>query len=294
MDGISAVNKNLPASVYIPFVNSAWRNYCVLNIVESESKLFLTNTRAPFLVCIEVYRPEEILITSQNRFEHLFGNTASSKGEQSPLNRPMSASPHTQLPEMIIGTNSIRQTATPMPTQNASGLNQYDNSPNRVAYKANSNALQLIMPSNSNNAAVLHAMKKLHLNCDRQLSQGQIIKNFFPVDEQVNANEFSSMEGRRYYPKTMTGSMEFKGVSKQFLSQDNTTNEVDDQHKISNIVSDNDRSRDDPIFGVDDSDLKQSSDSSTVIERQLVKQKSHGIRKPKTPIFKALKYASGE
>ena len=75
MDGLAEINKNLPSSVYIPFVNKAWRNYCVLNIAETESRLFLTKTKAPFLVCIEVYRPEEILITSQNRYQTLLANT---------------------------------------------------------------------------------------------------------------------------------------------------------------------------------------------------------------------------
>ena len=64
IEGLAEVNKMLPASVYIPFVNKAWRNYCVLNIVESESRLFITNTKAPYMVCIEVYRPEEILVTA--------------------------------------------------------------------------------------------------------------------------------------------------------------------------------------------------------------------------------------
>ena len=68
LDGLAVINKSLPSSVYIPFVNEAWRNYCVLNIVGKESKLFVTNTKAPYLVCMEVYRPEEILITAQNKF----------------------------------------------------------------------------------------------------------------------------------------------------------------------------------------------------------------------------------
>ena len=102
--GLAEINKHLPASVYIPFVNSAWRNYCVLNIVENESKLFLTKTKAPFLVCIEVYRPEEVLLTSQKRFSQLLIN------DTSKLNRknmtPLSASGHTQLPSMLITNKS--------------------------------------------------------------------------------------------------------------------------------------------------------------------------------------------
>jgi hypothetical protein len=36
----------------------------VLNIVEEESKLFITKQRAPFMICVEIYRPEEILVTT--------------------------------------------------------------------------------------------------------------------------------------------------------------------------------------------------------------------------------------
>ena len=71
IEGLKQVNQNLPGNVYIPFVNNSWRNYTVLNICENESKLFLTNTRAPFLICMEIYRPEEILVTSQTRYREM-------------------------------------------------------------------------------------------------------------------------------------------------------------------------------------------------------------------------------
>ena len=64
IDGLRRINEGLPANVYVPFVNNNWRNYAVLNICEDESKLFFTKTRAPYLVCLEIYRPEEILITA--------------------------------------------------------------------------------------------------------------------------------------------------------------------------------------------------------------------------------------
>ena len=64
IDGLKVINKGLPSNIYIPFVNNSWRNYTILNICENESKLFLTNTRAPYLICLEIYRPEEILVTS--------------------------------------------------------------------------------------------------------------------------------------------------------------------------------------------------------------------------------------
>ena len=36
------------------------RNYAVLNIVVEESRLFLTKERAPYMICMELFRPEEI------------------------------------------------------------------------------------------------------------------------------------------------------------------------------------------------------------------------------------------
>ena len=63
-EGLRKVNQGLPATVYIPFVRNSLRNYAVLNICVDESKLFLTKSRAPYMICLEMYRPEEILITS--------------------------------------------------------------------------------------------------------------------------------------------------------------------------------------------------------------------------------------
>ena len=69
--GLCKINEGLPSNVCIPFVNNSWRNYTVLNICENESKLFVTNTRAPYLICLEIYRPEEILVTAQNRYREM-------------------------------------------------------------------------------------------------------------------------------------------------------------------------------------------------------------------------------
>ena len=71
INGLNEINKGLPANIYIPFVNNAWRNYAVLNICPNESKLFLTKTRAPYMICLEIYRPEEILITAQRRYQQI-------------------------------------------------------------------------------------------------------------------------------------------------------------------------------------------------------------------------------
>lgn len=63
-EGLAKLNDFLPATVYIPFVTESLRNYTVLRIVPEESRLFLTKERAPFLVCLEVYRPEEIKVAN--------------------------------------------------------------------------------------------------------------------------------------------------------------------------------------------------------------------------------------
>jgi hypothetical protein len=36
------------------------RNYAVLHIVVEEAKVFQTKERAPLLLCIECYRPDEL------------------------------------------------------------------------------------------------------------------------------------------------------------------------------------------------------------------------------------------
>ena len=54
------LNKQLPAAVYLPFVNQSMRNYAVLHVVVEECRIFRTKERCPLLLCIEVYRPAEI------------------------------------------------------------------------------------------------------------------------------------------------------------------------------------------------------------------------------------------
>ena len=59
-DGLQKkINMHLPANVYIPFVTSSMRNYVVLHIKVMEAKVFVTKTKAPYLIVIEVFRPEE-------------------------------------------------------------------------------------------------------------------------------------------------------------------------------------------------------------------------------------------
>ena len=57
---LAKINEHLPARVYIPFVNDSQRNYAVLHIAATESRIFQTKSRAPVLLCIEVYRPDEL------------------------------------------------------------------------------------------------------------------------------------------------------------------------------------------------------------------------------------------
>lgn len=74
---LAKINANLPATVYIPFVNSnsypitflidSIRNYCVLHIVASEARVFQTKERAPLLLCIEAFRPEELSLIRDER-----------------------------------------------------------------------------------------------------------------------------------------------------------------------------------------------------------------------------------
>lgn len=44
---------------YFALIIGAVRNYIILNIVADESKVFSTKERAPYYICLEIYRPEE-------------------------------------------------------------------------------------------------------------------------------------------------------------------------------------------------------------------------------------------
>lgn len=56
---LQKVNTMLPACAYIPFNNPKIRNSFVLHIPVAEAKVFTTKERAPYLICIEVFRPYE-------------------------------------------------------------------------------------------------------------------------------------------------------------------------------------------------------------------------------------------
>ena len=64
-ESLQKINKNLPATVYIPFLSKLHRNHIVLNICEQESRLFITAEKAPFLICVEVFQPQELEIYIQ-------------------------------------------------------------------------------------------------------------------------------------------------------------------------------------------------------------------------------------
>lgn len=64
---IYRINQHLPASVYIPFVQSSTRNYCVLNILAEEAKVFQTKERAPIMLTIEVFRPDEMALVLKEK-----------------------------------------------------------------------------------------------------------------------------------------------------------------------------------------------------------------------------------
>mmetsp|Transcript_11423 Transcript_11423/g.19297 ORF Transcript_11423/g.19297 Transcript_11423/m.19297 type:complete len:265 (-) Transcript_11423:1505-2299(-) len=74
------INQHLPASVYIPFVQNSTRNFCVLHIPPEEARVFQTKERAPIMLAIEVYRPDEmLLILKQNRNKKLLRDLGTMK-----------------------------------------------------------------------------------------------------------------------------------------------------------------------------------------------------------------------
>jgi len=64
---LTKLNQHLPASVYLPFVGNSTRNYCVLNIPPDEARVFQTKERAPVLICVEVFRPDEMTLVLKEK-----------------------------------------------------------------------------------------------------------------------------------------------------------------------------------------------------------------------------------
>ena len=63
---LGKLNECLPAAVYLPILNDDYRNYMVLNILPEETKCFLTAHKAPYLVVMEVFQPQELRMYIQN------------------------------------------------------------------------------------------------------------------------------------------------------------------------------------------------------------------------------------
>jgi len=61
IEALKELNRKLPSAAYIPFNKAFTRECAVLHIPISEVKVFKTKERAPFLICIEVYKPYEEL-----------------------------------------------------------------------------------------------------------------------------------------------------------------------------------------------------------------------------------------
>lgn len=47
------------------------RNYMVLKVVPDESRLFITATKAPYLICIEVFQPLELELHVKDEINHV-------------------------------------------------------------------------------------------------------------------------------------------------------------------------------------------------------------------------------
>lgn len=82
--GLKTINEGLPADVYIPFITQSTRNHAVLGIFAEESRIFVTRQRAPYMICVELYRPEE-----ENKYNMLKQKKESTQksGEKGLINR---------------------------------------------------------------------------------------------------------------------------------------------------------------------------------------------------------------
>jgi len=57
---ISELNKELPANVYVPFLNNSIRNNVIVHLPISELKIFRTKTRVLYMTTVEMVRIDEI------------------------------------------------------------------------------------------------------------------------------------------------------------------------------------------------------------------------------------------
>jgi hypothetical protein len=56
---LEELNQKLPSTVYVPLSKLALRRSAVLHIPPSEARVFKTNTKAPYLIIVEVFDPYE-------------------------------------------------------------------------------------------------------------------------------------------------------------------------------------------------------------------------------------------
>ena len=58
---LNIINKVLPCNIYIPFLSEKIRNYIIVHIPVSETRIFKTKTRAPYMLTVEVIRIDELI-----------------------------------------------------------------------------------------------------------------------------------------------------------------------------------------------------------------------------------------
>ena len=90
----------------------------------------------------------------------------------------------------------------------------------------------MVNPGSGNSAQLQRAFDKLNRNLDRQLSQGYIIKNFYPehqfiyekpnIDHQTISNEIKFNTNITEESKAGFGT-QYKNLQKQFASADSET-----------------------------------------------------------------------
>ena len=68
------LNHRLPSVVYLPFFKNSYRNYAILSVVVEECNVYQTKNRAPFYLCFELFRPEEM--AQQEKFNNLYEKKA--------------------------------------------------------------------------------------------------------------------------------------------------------------------------------------------------------------------------
>ena len=55
------INMLLPSNIYIPFLSDTIRNYVIVHIPVSETRIFRTKNRAPYMITIELIRIDELI-----------------------------------------------------------------------------------------------------------------------------------------------------------------------------------------------------------------------------------------